>query len=64
MGVPAHVYHGRLARAGRAKMALRHRAGSPLAPRARRGSGDGKVAIEDLKVLMAYFEKANPPVQP
>ena len=26
--------------------------------------GDGKVDIEDLKVFMTYFEKANPPVKP
>jgi len=25
---------------------------------------DGKVDIEDLKVFMAYYEKANPPVRP
>jgi hypothetical protein len=32
-----------------------------LAPRARRGWGDGKVDIEDLKVFMTYYEKENPP---
>jgi hypothetical protein len=26
--------------------------------------GDGKVDIEDLKVFMTYYEKANPPVKP
>jgi len=26
--------------------------------------GNGKVDIEDLKVFMTYFEKANPPVKP
>jgi len=26
--------------------------------------GDGKVDIEDLKVFMTYYEKANPPAQP
>jgi len=26
--------------------------------------GDGKVDIEDLKVFIAEWEKANPPVQP
>jgi hypothetical protein len=26
--------------------------------------GDGKVDIEDLKVFMTYYEKANPPLQP
>jgi hypothetical protein len=41
--------------------ALRHRAGRLLAPRARRGWGDGKVDIEDWKVFMTYYEKENSP---
>jgi hypothetical protein len=27
-------------------------------------AGDGKVDIEDLKVFMTHYEKANPPAQP